>query len=388
MVTLADTLLRHASGSHAGTFNPTCPACTRGKDSFDPSEPRRPDGKWTKGGVSITSAPHVVAMPELPEKLQAKIGATMEKLTGVDEATLGKRVRDNLIERYHKGNKAHADWYRTEGEDLGRRAEKYGLSREQFTGMVAVTSAQKRWQENKDFAEGIARKLHDDEPFELTQDQLDNYNGWVSNRRGTDMVAHPEIKPGTYRPSDLPSDIAYSVTPGMPKHLNSSFVVSAIRIYRGEDTVNTAVNGPKQRSFVNNLARPDDDRYVTVDTWHYRAAMGDTKLKGQVKGRSYNYSLAEWESRDLARTDGRAEAYGYDPAKPIGDKANIAAVIKATKTPQDFFQSGPSSAADNYKGSYGTYPWFVAQTRAAADEMGVSPNALQAVAWYAEGGGA
>ena len=49
--------------------------------------------------------------------------------------------------------------------------------------------------------------------------------------------------------------------------------------------------------------------------------------------------------------------------------------------------SGPASKADNYKSNYGVYPWFVAQTQAAAERLGVSPNGLQAVAWYGVGGG-
>lgn len=347
---------------------------------YDPNEPRDPHGRWTTGvGVA--------AMGELSEPLQGKIKAKMESLTGMSEAELARRAQDNLVALYRKGNPTRGDWYAVEGADLQRRAAKYGISQERFTGMVAVTSAQKRWLENKDFAESIARKLHDDAPFTLSRATLDDYNTWAAKRRGSDIAPHLGIRPGTYRPSQLPSDLVTSVTPGMPRHLNTSFVVSAVRIYRGEQSVDQAVLGPKQRSFVNNLMDPQDARYVTVDTWHYRATMGDIPITAPVKGKTYSYTLAQWDDRTLARQDGRAAAYGYDPAKPIGEKKNLAATIKATRQPQDFFQSGPSAKAENYTGNYGTYPWFVAQTQAAAETLGVTPNALQAVAWYGVGGG-
>jgi predicted ABC-type ATPase len=359
-----------------------------GKPHYNPHQPRDPNGKWGDGvaGPSAPKSPAPVpALTDLSPGLQTKIHAKLQGLTGQSDEELSRHAQANLLQTYREGDAARATWYAEEGADIADRAARYDISPEQLTGMVAVTSAQKRWVENKDLAEGIAAKLHADAPFELTQERLDNYNAWTGKRRGTDMVPHPEITPGTYRPSELPADLAASVTPDLPKHKNMSYIVSATRIYRGEETVDEAVLGPKQRSFVNNLLHPDDDRFVTVDTWHYRAMLGDTPITAKVGGTSYDYSLAQWADRDLARTDGRAASYGYDPAKPYTDKANMAAAIKATRDPQTFFQSGPAAKAEGY--TYGTYPWFVEQTRIAADSLGVSPNAMQAVAWYAVGGG-
>lgn len=324
---------------------------------------------------------------DLSPSLQAKINAKMSALTGMSEPKLAARVQTNLIASYQHGDRRQADWYYREGSDIARRASAVGLTQEQLTGMISVTSTKKRWQENKDFAQRIGQKLKDDQPFAVTPAMIGDYNTWVGKRRGGLAVIHPDLKPGTYKPSQLPADFAASKTPGMPKHLNADYVIAAVQIARDEKTLDQAVTGPKHRSFVNNLTDPADKRFVTVDTWHYRAAMTGIKVKGQVKGHPYNYTLEQWTDRDLSVKDGRAALYGYDPKKDRYDPANIKATILAAdaKNPQGFFQAGPSSVADHFND--GTYPWFVKQTQIAADRIGVSPNALQAVAWYAVGGG-
>ena len=325
---------------------------------------------------------------DLSPGLQEKIRAKMAALTGIPEPELAARVQDNLV-RAVRNNPGHEDWYGEEGSDLAERAKQVGTTQERFTGMVAVTSAEKRWVENKDFAQKIAAKLQADEPFKLSQHDIDSYNHWVAHRNGV-AVAHPDLKPGTYRPSQLPADIAASKTPGMPKAKNTDAVIKAARIYRGEASLDEVIQGPKQRSFVDNLMDPSDDRFVTVDTWHYRAAMQGIPITRTVKGQTFNYTLEEWGDRDLARADGRAAAAGFDPTKPVGKKGpNIKALMKAAdnQNPQTIFQGSPSSVSDHYESGMGTYPWFVEQTQKAAEKLGMSPNAVQADAWYAVGGG-
>jgi hypothetical protein len=340
----------------------------------------------------------VRSMDEMPASLQDKIDTKLETVTGLSEPALAAKVQANLTRLYGQGNSDELAWYGKEGADIASRAAAIRakfpsskLTAEQLTGMVAVTSAQKRWLENKDFAQAIATKLAEDKPFPVTPEMIADYNAFVGRRKGGLMAPHPDLKPGTYRPSQLPTDFAVAKTPGMPRHKNTDFVVSAARIYRGESTVDQAVNGPKQRSFVNNLMNPDDPRSATVDTWHYRAAMAGIPLTKTVgpKGNqhTYSYTLEQWADRELARQDGRADALGYDHSKPPTEAKNLAIIFKATVGPQDFFQSGPASKADKYDGKYGTYPWFVKQTQAAASKVGVAPSALQAVAWYAVGGG-
>src|SRR4051812_24391443 len=206
----------------------------------------------------------VRSMDEMSAGLQGKINAKLESVTGLPEPELAAKVQDNLVRLYGQGNASELAWYHNEGADIAARAAAIRadfpdstVTAEQLTGMVAVTSAHKRWLENKQFAEAVARKLAADEPFELDQATIDNYNAFIAKRKGSgSMAAHPELTPGTYRPSELPTDFAVSKTPGMPKHLNTDFVVSAARIYRGESTVDQQVLGPKQRSFVNNLLAP------------------------------------------------------------------------------------------------------------------------------------
>lgn len=325
----------------------------------------------------------------LSPALQTKIEHKLEQSTHLSIAELTTRVHDNLLTLYRGGDQAEADWYRREGADLATRAQALGITPERFTGMVAVTSARKRWVDNKDFAQAIAQKLRDDQSFPVTQDMIADYNAWAARRRGGSALPHPDLLPGTYRPSELPADFVASKVPGMPKHLNADYVIAACRIYRGEQTLDEAIGGPKQRSFVNNLLAPDDDRFVTVDTWHYRAAMRDITVEKKVGQKTYNYTLEQWTDRDLSVTDGRAEFYGYDPKKDRYDHANVVATIRAADTfsPQVFFQSGPQSGADNWDSKYGTYPWFVKQTQIVAQELGTTPNAVQAVIWYAIGGG-
>jgi len=326
--------------------------------------------------------------------LKGKINAKLTDLTGMSEPELAAKVQDNLKRLYAAGDASQADWYSREGRDIAARAAQIRaeypdspVDQERLTGMIALTSAQKRWAENKDFAEAIARKLAEDKPFKVSKTMIADYNAWATKRRAGTALPHPDLAPGTYRPSELPADFAASKTPKMPKHLNADYVIQSVRVYRGELTVDQAVQGPKQRSFVNNLMDPADKRFVTVDTWHYKAAMQGIPVKKKVGDTTFAYTLDEWDSRDIARADGRAVGNGYDPAKPFENPKNLAATIRATKTPQDFFQGGPSSVKDGYRSSFGVYPWFVKQTQVAADKLGVSPNALQSVAWYAVGGG-
>jgi hypothetical protein len=352
--------------------------------------PSPTSGRW------LSDALEVREYDDLSPGLRMKIEAKMEDLTGIPEPELAERVQANLRRIYESGDLRQADWYQREGDDIARRAADLGLSAEQLTGMVAVTSAKKRWLENKDFAEAIARKLKDDEPFEVSGEMIADYNAWAAKRRGgAASLAKPvDLKPGTYRPSELPADFAASKTPGMPKHLNADYVIAAVKIAREEASNGDLIGGPKQRSFVNNLLEPADERFVTVDTWHYRAAMAGIPVERTIgpKGnqRTFNYTLEEWTDRDLARRDGRAEMYGYDPTKPVNHGDNLAKIKKAADdwAPQAFFQGGPASKADDWPSKNGTYPWFVKQTQIVADQLGVSPNGLQSVAWYAVGGGA
>lgn len=373
---------------------------------------------WKHGWIPLTAAarayaagvgpkPSPLSFPEyddLSPSLRGKIGAKLESLTGIPEPELAKRVQANLVRLYQTGDKAEADWYSEEGGRIASRAADiraaypgFKLTSEQLTGMIAVTSAKKRWKENVDFADAIARKLAADQPFPVTDEMIGDFNAWAAKRRGGaegTAIPHPDMKPGTYRPSELPADFVASKTPGMPKHLNADYVIRATQIARGEKTLDEIIQGPKQRSFVDNLLVPEDDRFVTVDTWHYRAAMKGipiTKTVGKGEdARTYSYTLEQWSDRELTVSDGRAAARGYDPRKARYDPANLEATIDAadSMTPQTFFQGGPASKADNWKGSWGTYPWFVKQTQLAADQLGVSPNAVQAVAWYNVGGGA
>jgi hypothetical protein len=336
---------------------------------------------------------------ELSPSLQGKINAKLEALTGLKEPDLAEKVQANLARLYQQGNPADGDWYYREGADIASRAASVRadfpdskLTQEQLTGMIAVTSAKKRWVDNKEFAEAIARKLAADQPFYLDQKTIDAYNGWASKRSGGETTVHPELKPGTYRPSELPVDFAAVKTPDIPRHLNADYVIRAARIYRGEP-MDKIIGGPKQRSFVNNLTDPSDKRFATIDTWQYKASMSGIPLTRTVgpKGaqKTYSYTLEQWADRELTTKDGRAAMYGYDPALDRYDPQNLNATIKAadSMTPQGFFQSGPSSVADGWKGNNGTYPWFVKQTQLAAEQLGVSPNDLQAVAWYTQGGG-
>lgn len=109
------------------------------------------------------------------------------------------------------------------------------------------------------------------------------------------------------------------------------------------------------------------------------AGTGRDAVVDQVRNRDH--------FRALAVADGRAALYGYDPNKDRYDPDNRKALTKAILSPQGFFQSGPSSVGDGYRPSYGTYPWFVQQTQILARRLGISPNAPQAVVWYAIGGG-
>lgn len=333
---------------------------------------------------------------QLSPSLQGKINTKLESLTGIPEPELAKRVQANLISLYENSDKSQGDWYKNEGVDIAKRAQRVSeefpgsnLTQEKLTGMVAVTSAHKRWAENKDFAEAIARKMAADKQFNVSQAMIDDYNGFVGKRKTHgELKLHPELKPGLHRPSDLPADFAASKVPGMPRHLNTDYVVRAVQIYKGDSSLDEVVSGPKQRSFVDNLMDPDNPRFVTIDTWQYKASMGDIPVTREIGGKKFTHTVDDWSDRQVAVDDGRAAISGYNPELDRFDAKNVKATIKAVRESQELFQAGPSSVADKWKGTYGTYPWFVKQTQVAAKRLGVSPVALQAIAWYAVGGGA
>src|SRR4051812_12990191 len=171
---------------------------------------------WKHGWIPldhVAVAPKELAQPgfdALPRPLQDKIKAKLESVTGLSEPELAKRVQGNLEKMFTTGNTEDKDWYPEKGAELGRRAANISnkfhvsLTQEQLVGMTAVTSTHKRWKENVTFSTGIANKLAEDEPFDVTRIMVTDYNNWAAKRHSK-LSPPADIKPGRYRPSELPT---------------------------------------------------------------------------------------------------------------------------------------------------------------------------------------
>lgn len=316
-------------------------------------------------------------MADLSEGLQNKVRSKIASTFGMSEEAAREMVVANMVAAAERGNLADRDWYREANAVAAEIGAQHGFDVDQVAGVIAATSAQKDWDENVAVARGIAKVLGDDEPFEVTQAQIDDFNGYAAGR-GSALFAPNDLRPGTYRPSDLPADFITSQHPTIPHIKNGEGVVRAIQIARGAN-IDDVLRGPKQRSFVNNITRPDDPSTLTVDTWHYVAGSGDHRFTSTRNGETKTLTMAEWRSPAF-----HAQEYGLDKR----------AAEKAAKSPQDFFQTSPSSVAEGSewgpKGyqNNGTYPWWVDATKTATARYNeqhpgtnLNPSEFQAIVW-------
>lgn len=332
---------------------------------------------------------------EFTPKMQKFVDDKLAELGVTHEQLVNNLVADGASAINSPQAAAAIKWYDTEHEWGSNLASTYGVSPERIFAAVSLTSAMRKWgvegtgtnasSTNKGAIETILKKLKDDEPFEVTQEMADNFNTFKGEKKGIGEGA--QITPGTYKPSDLSSASVARLATGLGwKILNSAGtkpVAKAIAVIRGELTVNDAVRGTKQRSFVSNLAHPEIDYTSTNDLWHFRAVAGTsefnfpdrrknedgTPVVSTGTGSKHRTTLADYESHTT----------GYNKKDGKPERGNA---------PHDIFTGGPPNS--------GLYTEVTKITRDALDRLassdvrfkGMKIHEFQALVWKYAGGNA
>jgi hypothetical protein len=228
---------------------------------YSPRQPRRPDGKWGRGG-GAAAAPS----PDLAKDKSSAEGKAEGNLQGV----LGRAKSSGTFDQ----DKA---WYHNAHDIVGQRADAAGIDKATFAGMVAATSPRALWQSktgryvNIEFAEKAAEHA--------------KANPGKSGREVADALA----KPGMLRQS----------------------LASAIDIHNGKP-VEEVLKGPKIRSFYNNLVDPDGTAHVTIDTHMVRAMLNDHSATDSTVSK---YATGKKYSWSADRVRAVAKANGISPAE-------------------------------------------------------------------------
>lgn len=225
---------------------------------------------------------------------------------------------------------ADAAWYTYENQEWAKPlSEATGVSTDAIFAATSVTSALRRWSENKVVVERLIKKLADDEPFEVTQKMADEYNTFNAKAK----FGVTELQPGTYKPSDMSSAAMARLATGLgwkvANKMGTRPVFQAIAVIRGEIEPNALIHGPKQRSFHSNLAHPEVPYSVTNDFWASRVLVGDKKLilpDNGVDSDGNRINPARNARREMTMREWETTTTGYDShGKPIKD--NIANAI-------------------------------------------------------------
>lgn len=347
-------------------------------DDWTPPEARHLAGQHDQKSHGRSRTRGVTGMGDLSEGLQKKVNGQVEKLWGVSEAEAREMAVQNMVAVAERAPNLDArEWYHEANRISTEIGDQYGFSTEEVAGAISATSAQLDWDVNVKVATGISKVMGEDRPFDIDQGMIDDYNAYVGKRtRSSPMFQEIDIEPGTYRPSDLPEGFLVGQHPEMPRIRNGEGTARAILILRGENPANV-LQGPKQRSFINNIVEPGASDTATMDTWHYQAAAGDHLFTAKKAGVTRSLTIGDWRSPAFHRNE-----FGLDEA----------ASRKAARSPQDFFQGAPSSKAetsfgpDGYQNN-GVYPWFVDRTKEATalfnqrNGTDLNPSEFQAVVW-------
>lgn len=207
-------------------------------------------------------------------------------------------------------------WYSFENEEWAQPlSEATGMSVEAIFAATSVTSALRRWPENKVVVERLIKKLADDEPFEVTQKMADEYNKY----NGKAKFGVTELQPGMYKPSDMSSAVMARLATGLgwkvANLIGTRPVFQAIAVLRGEVEPNQLIHGPKQRSFYSNLAHPEVSYSVTNDFWAARALVGTGTLRlpdNGVDAQGNKLNTSKGATREVTMRDWETTITGYN----------------------------------------------------------------------------
>ena len=230
----------------------------------------------------------------------------------------GKAVREKLVEkevmaRLEKLYQASVDagtaeverdWYQTAHDQIWELADKNGVDPYTLAAMVAATSPQLTWKhEFKD---------KDGNPTgEVKYPNLDLAIHAADLARAYPDEPAPKLVERLIEESKQRTEEERKQGPSELGGLGES-VLKAVRIYRGEDP-ERVLGAPKTRSFMNNLAYPDQETTVTMDEHMGRAILG--------KGKE-NYSKSTEGIFDET-AEGSGYSFGAELVKKLAKKHKV-----------------------------------------------------------------
>lgn len=300
----------------------------KGGKGHDQKSHGRRGASGTPGG-----APGTIIAPEGMEqfspKVQHAILKTVQRRMEQDGLNLEpEQIRRNLNvlwnESYTSNRRefeASKPWYRDANEFGRGLAAIHGVPDRNAVGVLAALSPQTAWGLNKEMGHSLMALLGAN-PV-VRGRRLSEHSPEEVGRLITGM-GHP-----THR-------VTMGDRKGQQSTLFSQSVdnlAKATRLYRGESPDSVLGNGPKVRSFFNNLLHPDKPTSWTDDTHMRRIHLQDPKISNQ--------------DRLFTRV----------------------------------FGASPTLKSEGYNRSWGTYPYYAEQARAEASKLGVLPHELQAVTW-------
>jgi hypothetical protein len=173
-------------------------------------------------------------LADLPEKARKRVEAWCES-NGFDVDA----AADDMLRAFDDPATVAAGerWYREEFGSAARGlAERQGISVEEASAAIAITSARTRWAD----AEGNLINVRTAERF-YQDAAAGKYDGMTA------------------------AEAAAAVPNGYL--MQRGFGQNVIAMIKGEQTIDEAVTGAKRRSFFNNGTNPDTDQSVTMDVW-------------------------------------------------------------------------------------------------------------------------
>lgn len=290
----------------------------------------RSDGQVGSGGLMVEPWQAEDGTITLTDKQEKSAAAKLEKL-GTSESEWVSNLEDVARKAMADPERAlkDAQWYQHEHDTWGAPlAKAHGVTVEQVMGIAAATSTNKQWDgvksSNKDVAARILEHLKNDTKITITPEDAAAYNQFSIDKPTTGGKYGPKtIEAGEYTVSQLSSGTLARIMGkgyGIGGQYYSDGLYKAFAVARGEITPNDAIGSPKQRSFTNNLARPDVDYSTTNDFWMARAMLGPGVVnlptaKGKPKGPQ---TVREWEQAG----NGQPNAiFGGNNLYPVASRA-------------------------------------------------------------------
>lgn len=354
--------------------------------------------KWTAGGdngrlgVPGSKNTYNDTFRAAVEKKLAETGITQQVIQDNMESWWRAHETLRLSDRHAAKNSEK--WYYSAHDWTALQAEKFGVEQSTVAGTAAAISPMRKWNlpgntdlkpaSNRGGTVALLSLVKSDRPIYVSPEMAHDFNlKNASLIAKGDTLPMSELKDAKYisQRELTPLQLAvFSGVDGSEKKLGvinnantNATVARAISIIRndpsfslslrrdrvwGAEEPNKALVGPKVRSFFNNISFPEDNRFVTIDTWAYRNGLVSASGKETLvtyKGKTQ--SLAQWG--------------------------------KDGKTPQALFQDSPAGSkfTDNPKEKIGLYPVFSDAIRVNADKHHVSPSEYQAAIWIQIQGG-